>query len=100
MAWDPSVGYRKLLGALIAQGKAAGWLISPSEVIRGRVLGEGAFGVTYEGRWRGAKVAVKCVRVSQAVEQLSFLREVEALSSVRHPNVLPFLGASMLDLEH
>eukprot|EP00967_Tisochrysis_lutea_P076171 scaffold102918_cov19-Tisochrysis_lutea.AAC.3 len=31
MAWDPSVGYRKLLGALVARGKAAGWLISPSE---------------------------------------------------------------------
>eukprot|EP00983_Pelagomonas_calceolata_P132902 1161915-Pelagomonas_calceolata.AAC.4 len=47
-----------------------------------------------------AQVAVKCVRVSQATEQLSFLREVEALSSLRHPHVLPFLGACMLDLEH
>lgn len=45
------------------------------------------------------QVAVKCVRVSQASEQLSFLREVEALSSVRHPHVLPFLGACMLDVQ-
>eukprot|EP00983_Pelagomonas_calceolata_P132901 1161915-Pelagomonas_calceolata.AAC.3 len=29
---------------------------APLQVIRGRVLGEGAFGVTYEGKWRGAKV--------------------------------------------
>ena len=46
------------------------------------------------------QVAVKCVRVSQATELLSFLREVEALSSVRHPHVLPFLGACLLDVQH
>jgi len=46
-----------------------------------------------------AQVAVKCVRVSDASEQLSFLREVEALSSLRHPHVLPFLGACMLDVQ-
>jgi len=28
------------------------------QVTRGRVLGEGMFGVTYEGRWRGAKVGI------------------------------------------
>lgn len=40
-------------------------------------------------------MAVKRVRVAKATELLSFLREVEALSSLRHPHVLPFLGACM-----
>jgi serine/threonine protein kinase len=42
------------------------------------------------------QVAVKDVHVSSSSELTTFLREVEALSSLRHPHVLPFLGACML----
>lgn len=35
------------------------------------------------------------VRVSKVSELTNFLREVEALASLRHPNILPFLGACM-----
>lgn len=28
------------------------------QVERGRVLGKGAFGISYEGRWRGARVSL------------------------------------------
>lgn len=100
------------------------------QVTLGAVLGQGAFGTTYRGRWRGAEVAVKCVRVSQSSELTTFLREAEAMSlvrahpgsrlqrprprslwpplrptllrpldcspaQVRHPNVVPFLGACL-----
>ncbi len=59
----------------------------------GEVLGQGAFGTTYRGTWRGADVAVKAVRVASETELNNFLREVEALSRIRHPHVVPFLGA-------
>jgi len=57
------------------------------------VLGEGAFGITRHGTWRGGDVAVKAVRVAAASEATSFLREVAALAALRHPNVLAFYGA-------
>lgn len=63
------------------------------QVKLGAVLGEGSFGTTYRGRWRGADCAVKVVRISKPDEANSFLREVEALSLLRHPNIMPFFGA-------
>lgn len=57
------------------------------------MLGEGAFGKTYLARWHGATVCVKCVKVDSRQDQVSFFREIEALSCLRHPNILPFVGA-------
>jgi hypothetical protein len=71
-----------LCKALLERGKTAGWLIDPTEVQKGPVLGSGAFGTTYRATWRGADVAVKCVRISNADELNSFLQEVETLSQV------------------
>ncbi len=67
------------------------------QVKLGKVLGEGTFGTTYMGRWRGGDVAVKCVRIQQRDEAESFLREVHVLACVRHPNVMPFYGRHTLD---
>mmetsp|Transcript_17672 Transcript_17672/g.53171 ORF Transcript_17672/g.53171 Transcript_17672/m.53171 type:complete len:371 (+) Transcript_17672:418-1530(+) len=75
------------------KGSAAGWLASPQEVELGKRIGSGCFGTTYRGRWRGIICAIKVVRVSKPGEAISFLREVSALSDVKHPNVMPFYGA-------
>jgi serine/threonine protein kinase len=61
-------------------------------VTLGRVLGEGMFGRTCLGTWRGGDLAVKCVRVAKESEASSFLREVAALAAIRHPNVMQFFG--------
>ncbi len=66
------------------------------QVKLGKVLGEGTFGTTYMGRWRGGDVAVKCVQIQQRDEAESFLREVHVLACVRHPNVMPFYGRHTL----
>lgn len=63
------------------------------QVALGRTLGQGTFGVTRMGAWRGGDVAVKAVRVGAPSEATSFLREVAALAAIRHPNVLGFYGA-------
>ena len=62
------------------------------QVALGRTLGQGTFGVTRLGAWRGGDVAVKAVRVGAPSEATSFLREVAALAAIRHPNVLGFYG--------
>ena len=66
------------------------------QVNLGAELGQGSFGTTFRGTWRGGEVAVKRVRISSADEATSFLREVHTLASLRHPNVLPFYGTHML----
>lgn len=63
------------------------------QVQLGKAIGEGAFGTTYMGVWRGADVAVKTVTVRGKEDMISFLREVEALVTLRHPNIMPLLGA-------
>lgn len=62
------------------------------QVILGEMIGKGSFGTTYRGTWRGGLAAVKCIRVTSRSEAVSFLREVEALSLVRHANVMPMYG--------
>lgn len=56
-------------------------------------MGQGMFGTSRMGTWRGGVVAVKSVRVAQESEATSFLREVASLAALRHPNILPFYGA-------
>ena len=58
-----------------------------------QVIGEGSFGTTYRGTWKGGNCAVKCVRIANPDEAQSFLREVETLALIRHPNIMPFYGA-------
>ncbi|KXZ55549.1 hypothetical protein GPECTOR_2g1098 [Gonium pectorale] len=92
---NPTPNQQRVLESLVQRGRAMGWLIQQSEVTIGRVLGEGEFGTTYLGSWRHAAVAVKIVRLNHAAELTSFLREVESMSYIRHPNVVPFLGACL-----
>lgn len=81
------------VSSLVAMGRSSGWLVSPKELELGTLLGAGAFGETYRARWRGSDVAVKRVRVGSETELVSFLREVECLATLRHPGIVPFLGA-------
>ena len=70
------------------------------------VIGAGQFGVVYRGFVRGQAVAVKKLRavsLSLAEESppqdrgsKSFSRELKALSNIRCPNVVPFLGATVM----
>ena len=99
--WPGSASTAAQLSALVAKGRAAGWLVAPADVELGPLLGAGAFGETHRARWRGgADVAVKKVRIASEQDLVSFLREVECLSRVRHPGVVPFLGAALRGAGH
>jgi LIM domain kinase 1 len=65
---------------------------------KGRVCGEkvligrGAFGEVYKGRYLGVPVAVKEFPNETASIINTFEREVAILCALRHPNILPIIG--------
>jgi serine/threonine protein kinase len=70
-----------------------------AEVELDALLGTGAFGAVYRGRWRragGRAVAVKMLHnVGGADELASFTSEVAVLSRLCHPCIVQFLGACL-----
>eukprot|EP01026_Neomeris_dumetosa_P076882 TRINITY_DN8279_c0_g1_i1.p1 TRINITY_DN8279_c0_g1~~TRINITY_DN8279_c0_g1_i1.p1 ORF type:complete len:492 (+),score=58.51 TRINITY_DN8279_c0_g1_i1:192-1667(+) len=77
---------------MLDKGGREGWLFDANEIQLGRRLGKGASGATYKAAMNNKDVAVKCVKIRNKAEVESFLREVDVLSSIKHPYVLPFLG--------
>eukprot|EP00817_Percolomonadidae_sp_ATCC50343_P000258 CAMPEP_0117430990 /NCGR_PEP_ID=MMETSP0758-20121206/10551_1 /TAXON_ID=63605 /ORGANISM="Percolomonas cosmopolitus, Strain AE-1 (ATCC 50343)" /LENGTH=966 /DNA_ID=CAMNT_0005219605 /DNA_START=278 /DNA_END=3181 /DNA_ORIENTATION=+ len=54
-------------------------------------ISEGAFGVVFRGKWRNTEVAIKKIKGSTMID-MSFTREVNLMASLRHPNIVQFLG--------
>jgi len=89
------------LGRIIQLGKQEHWLIEPEEVqlFPKQIIGIGGFGLVIKGTLHGAPVAIKVPRVSysQAPEKLgSIVEELRIYRRLKHPNIVPFLGASIL----
>ncbi|KAF8887344.1 kinase-like domain-containing protein [Infundibulicybe gibba] len=75
------------------------WTISALEVDFGAEIGCGGFGKVYKGTWNKTPVALKVLRGDAgAVPSSSTIRrEIETWANLRHPHVLQFLGANILD---
>lgn len=75
----------------------AQYSIDFSELDIGRTIGRGAFGDVVTAQWRGQTVAMKRLQNVNAGRDSAvlddFLREVNTLMQVRHPNVVEFKGA-------
>ncbi|ELP94182.1 serine-threonine protein kinase, putative, partial [Entamoeba invadens IP1] len=62
-------------------------------------VGQGSFGLVYEGVWRGAEVAVKMLKSDMFdTETLlpSFMEECELMERIRSPFVLGFIGSVVM----
>lgn len=72
--------------------------IDPDELtLREEPLGEGSYGIVYRGRYRSQDVAVKVPKDQTGEKSVkSFHKEAAIWSSLRHPNILSFVGASWL----
>jgi len=89
------------LERIVQLGRREHWLIGPEEVqvLPKRILGVGGFGLVVQGTLYGADVAIKVSRVSHSQEPEKLSSTVEELRIYRrlkHPNIVPFLGAGIL----
>ena len=89
----PAVGESKGdAGPSGASGLGEQWLIRLDELKLIKRVGVGSSGTTYEAGWRGASVAVKVA--GHGVTKLAeFRAEVAALTQLRHPHVVQYMGA-------
>lgn len=75
------------------------WEVNMADIGLVRQIGQGSFGVVYEGKWKALKVAVKLFRERVMVHEsdalLTAVKEEAALmSNLRHPNIVLFMCVS------
>ncbi|KAJ7496391.1 hypothetical protein FB451DRAFT_1549555 [Mycena latifolia] len=81
------------------QVKLEDWMIASFDVEYGTEIGVGGFGKVYRGTWSRTDVAIKVLHtVAGVTPSLALLRkEIDIWLTLRHPNILQFLGANTLD---
>lgn len=73
--------------------------ISGSEIVLGPVIGKGSYGEVYRADWRGILVAVKKLPASLLEDKKllrDFYQEATIMSSLRHPNIVQYLGTCVI----
>ena len=61
------------------------------------LLGRGGYGDVFKARWMGTKVAVKKFgkRYMTRKALKDFIKEIEMLNQLRHPNIVLYMGVSI-----
>ena len=74
--------------------KVGFWAIASDEINLVARIGQGAQGTVYKAAWRGMSVVVKTIKNSHAaLDDELFENEIFVMSTLRHPNLVLFLGA-------
>ena len=75
------------------------WAVGKEEIElqEGEELGRGGWAVVRVAKFRGARVAAKCLHgvIASSYNRELFVREMNFASRIRHPNLLQFIGASL-----
>jgi len=74
--------------------------ISGKEIQLGNRIGKGSYGEVYHAKWRGIDVAVKKLPfhlLENKEFRKDFNQEAMIMASLRHPNVIQFLGSCMIE---
>ena len=75
------------------------YFINYEEITKEQIkVGQGGFGEVFLGEWQGKKVAVKKLtlkKISQGDNLTRFINEINISSSLRHPNIVLYMGASV-----
>ena len=73
------------------------WVVRREEIeMTEEVLGKGSWGEVKVAKFRGLRVAAKCIHevILSPYNMSIFTREMEIAARVRHPNLLQFIGAT------
>ena len=84
---------------LHVRARSERWMIERTEIKLGHLLGEGQQGQVLKADWRGMPVVVKILKHADgkaAQDELNFMNEISVMSTLRHPNLVLFLGAVLL----
>ena len=107
---DDQESFSQMKSSMLFPKDAFQWMIDYADLTQTRVIGEGAFGKVYLGKWHETDVAIKALTslgalgisagqiasyateadVKDALKTLE--REVGLMVGMRHPNVILFLG--------
>jgi hypothetical protein len=71
------------------------WLIKLEDIKFEERIAEGSFGVVFLGSYKGLPVAVKKLKRDDSDDD--FVHEVRMLSSIRHPNIVLFIGVGLTE---
>ena len=76
------------------RAKLGCWAIASDEIDLVARIGQGGQGKVYRAVWRGMSVVVKAIKKSHvALHDDLFENEIMVMSTLRHPNLVLFLGA-------
>ncbi len=85
-----------MLKTLKEVGIGINFLLDPHELEIQQKIGEGGYGDVYYGKWLGQDVAIKHFGKSYSKfhkkRLANFIKEVEVISNLRHPNILLYMG--------
>ncbi|KNC54854.1 TKL protein kinase [Thecamonas trahens ATCC 50062] len=72
------------------------WEIPMADLTKIEMVGSGAFGQVFRGKWRGAPVAIKMLsmRTLDAQQLDDFRREAAIMTQLEHPHVVSMMGIS------
>ncbi|KAJ7613100.1 kinase-like domain-containing protein [Roridomyces roridus] len=83
------------------QVKVEDWMIASFEVEYDveEQIGAGGFGTVYRGAWNRTEVAIKVLHneVGMKPSSAALRAEIDIWSTLRHPNIVQFLGANTMD---
>eukprot|EP00440_Ansanella_granifera_P012669 gb/GFBE01013764.1/.p1 GENE.gb/GFBE01013764.1/~~gb/GFBE01013764.1/.p1 ORF type:complete len:795 (+),score=87.12 gb/GFBE01013764.1/:1-2385(+) len=91
------------LSSIVRLGIKEHWLIEMEELelLPDRVLGKGGFGIVIEALYYGAPLAAKITKTAATMalkdskRASGLIHELRMLRRARHPNIVPFYGASI-----
>jgi len=93
-----------ILKNLKENGIEVGCLIDYNELEIMEKIGKGSYGQVFKGRWLGQEVAIKHYdqRASKLKQKrlINFLKEVEIMTYLRHPNIVLFMGVCLNDSKY
>lgn len=82
----------------ILHAKREKWFIDIGELhISPEPFAHGGFAHIYNCTWRGIEIAVKKPKKKQLRSIVDILKEVQIWNTIRHPNIVQFLGLSISD---